>query len=343
MKDFKYYRGLCVKAIIGDIQANEKRKLNDWLLRSDDNKREYDKLRVIWQNSIPESEPILPEIDSEWDALNRRLEKDETMRRKHFPQFDRFKHSLIFGLRLKPALAGTVILIVLAFGLFLLNRQNQIRPQNIIVSTERENKTVKLSDGSTIILNSSSRLEYIEQFDAKAREIKLSGEGYFTVIHENRPFIITTDNARITVVGTKFSVNSYNDKTSVVVREGHVRLSQNKTYAREIDLLKGQRSIVIKNHEPSAPTDVNADYLLDWINGKFVYDRASLSEIADQLGKYYNVKLTIPDDKIKNLTLTGAFSKSNLDSIVFALCLANGLICKKEKEGYLIMQSSGSQ
>jgi ferric-dicitrate binding protein FerR (iron transport regulator) len=219
-------------------------------------------------------------------------------------------------------------------------RQNHPVSQNVIISSERENRILQLPDGSTVLLNSLSRLEYLVPFNEKAREIKLTGEGYFSVIHEKRPFIITTDNARISVLGTKFDVKSSDEKTSVVVREGHVKLSQSRGNLKEVDLLSGQKSIVIKNQDPGTPVNVNSDYLLEWMNGKFVYDRTPLYEIIDDLQRYYNVKISFSDNKIKPLTLTGAFNKDNLENILSAICIANGLNYRKVNGEYLIIQDS---
>jgi len=53
-------------------------------------------------------------------------------------------------------------------------------------------------------------------------------------------------------------------------------------------------------------------------------------------------KSSFSDDSFKKLTLSGAFNRNNLENILSALCLANGLNYKKVKDGYLIRQDPGS-
>jgi ferric-dicitrate binding protein FerR (iron transport regulator) len=327
MMNYTYYRGLCVKSITGDLQQNEKKKLEDWLLISDENKKEYQKMIDLWRNSIPKQEPVLPDVDLGWFAMANRIEREkETGISLKKPNKNKILYFFTSGIRFNPIYAGAAAMLIIAFALFFMLRQNHPVSQNVIFSSERENRILQLPDGSTVLLNSLSRLEYLEPFNEKAREIKLTGEGYFSVIHEKRPFIITTDNARISVLGTKFDVKSSDEKTSVVVREGHVKLSQSRGNLKEVDLLSGQKSIVIKNQDPGAPVNVNSDYLLEWMNGKFVYDRTPLYEIIDDLQRYYNVKISFSDD--------------NLENILSAICIANGLNYRKVNGEYLIIQDS---
>jgi len=336
--NYSYYQRLCIKSITGDIQENEKKKLDAWFLVSEENKKEYQKMADLWRNSISQQEPIFPDIDDEWIKIANRIENEkETI--KSLKIINKYNISSFFtpAFRLNTVYVGVAALII-AFVLFLTLRQNNPVAQNVFFSSERVNRTIQLPDGSTVLLNCLSHVEYSEPMNKNVREIKLKGEGYFSVIHEKRPFIITTDNARITVVGTKFDVKTGNEKTSVVVREGYVKLSQSRGNLKEIDLLSGQKSIVIKDQEPRAPIFVNSDFLLEWMNGKFVYDRTPLYEIADDLQKYYNVRISFSDDKIKPLTLTGTFTKDNLENILSEICIANGLNYRKVNGEYFIRQ-----
>ena len=61
-------------------------------------------------------------------------------------------------------------------------------------------------------LNTNSKLEYPENFDADTREVTLSGEAFFDIERDKtKPFIIHTDLANIEVLGTSFYVNVNQD------------------------------------------------------------------------------------------------------------------------------------
>ncbi len=69
-----------------------------------------------------------------------------------------------------------------------------------------------LPDGTKGWLNNGSQLKYPSKFTEKIREVELTGEAYFDVVHnKRRPFIINTDGLDVKVTGTKLNVYAYPD------------------------------------------------------------------------------------------------------------------------------------
>lgn len=90
-----------------------------------------------------------------------------------------------------------------------------------------ERKEVQLPDGTTLILNSCSRVHYPDRFTGKERRIELEGEGYFRVYHnEKQPFIVDTRHFDVRVLGTCFNIKSYSsdEVVSVDVESGKVQV-----------------------------------------------------------------------------------------------------------------------
>jgi transmembrane sensor len=82
---------------------------------------------------------------------------------------------------------------------------------------------VGLADGSSVLLNTDSRLRV--QLSATRREIELiRGEALFTVAHDKlRPFYVSAAGTLVRAVGTEFSVRIRDDRTvEVLVAEGRV-------------------------------------------------------------------------------------------------------------------------
>ena len=64
-----------------------------------------------------------------------------------------------------------------------------------------------LSDGTKVWLNAGSKLRYPERFVGDERQVELSGEAYFDVVHDEKaPFIVKTSRSTITVLGTEFGI-----------------------------------------------------------------------------------------------------------------------------------------
>jgi transmembrane sensor len=71
---------------------------------------------------------------------------------------------------------------------------------------------VQLSDGTDVNLNYGSKIKYPRNFTGSTREIMLTGEGYFNVVHNpDQPFIVKTGKLNIIALGTEFNVQSYPD------------------------------------------------------------------------------------------------------------------------------------
>ena len=82
---------------------------------------------------------------------------------------------------------------------------------NIYSSYGPKTKTVSLNDGTKVHLNAGTTLSYSKNFNSTSREVTLNGEAYFEVEKGSSPFIILTDLAKVTVLGTKFNVRSRED------------------------------------------------------------------------------------------------------------------------------------
>lgn len=109
------------------------------------------------------------------------------------------------------------------------------------VSTDDSYESVKLPDGSVVLLNHNSSITYDKDFDP--RQVHLSGEAYFKVTPADRPFTVITELGEIEVLGTKFNVDSSEDELEVEVESGKVELTSGDDKRA---LTRGQRAKYIK-------------------------------------------------------------------------------------------------
>ena len=87
---------------------------------------------------------------------------------------------------------------------------------------------IRLPDGSFVYLNAESRMEYPALFSDSLRVVKLMGEAYFEIAKDRkRPFVVHTDDLKITALGTAFNVRAFqeDEQVSVSLTEGRVRVS----------------------------------------------------------------------------------------------------------------------
>ena len=102
---------------------------------------------------------------------------------------------------------------------------------------------VLLDDGTDVWLNADSKLKYPIVFNGESREVVLSGEAYFEVKKDNRPFIVNLESGDITVLGTSFGVSAYPgypNYTTLV--QGSVRFTSLRR--EQIVLTPGEQAVV---------------------------------------------------------------------------------------------------
>jgi len=184
-----------------------------------------------------------------------------------------------------------------------------------------ERSTLILSDGTSIRLNSVTKVRFPIMFAKEKREVFLDGEGFFEVAHnESCPFIVHTANANIRVLGTIFDVTSYSEdnKTQVVVSEGQVAFAG--TRQQDVVLLnRNQMSRVIKDGHPTTAEAIRTDKYFAWLKNQMVFDNATLAEVIKQLSRKYDVEFEVLDPSLLNRHIVATYSNESLSQIIRSL------------------------
>jgi hypothetical protein len=106
--------------------------------------------------------------------------------------------------------------------------------QNVYATGIGEQRTVTLSDGSTVELNSQSRLRVA--FHPHERDVELlEGQALFHVAHDRtRPFLVQSEGAKVRAVGTQFDVYRKSDGTVITVVEGRVAVMPESSWVNSV-------------------------------------------------------------------------------------------------------------
>ena len=156
---------------------------------------------------------------------------------------------------------------------------------------------VVLPDASAVTLSPGSRLSYRRRFGAGARDVTLAGEAFFAVAHDAaRPFTVVTGDARVTVLGTRFSVRAWGGpsgaETAVVVEQGRVRVAALAGARQSVVLTPGRRAVVGPSGRPAAgPVDVAA--AMAWRRAAFAVYDAPLGVIAIQIQRAFGTPVRL--------------------------------------------------
>lgn len=330
------FQNLCLKSLSKNISDEENKKLKLLLEESAQNRLEYEKTKKLWEDSSPLNLNLDSNTEIEWIKLNNIMKtlNEEKIEKTGIAE----SIKTFFNPGLRPAFSlGALLILIISSILYFTNNETE-RILKTISTTNNEHKEITLSDGSLVKLNSGSELEYYENFEEDKREIKLNGEAFFSVKKDGRPFIISTENAVTTVLGTQFNVWSRDKETRVIVKEGRVSLAENRSLTKAVVLSKDEYSKVVEAMPPSEPENVNAEEMLGWMNGRIVFNGTVLDEIAGELERYYDVKITFGNDKISGYSLTGSFENEEIDTVLAKICLALDLKYIEHENGYKLLE-----
>jgi transmembrane sensor len=233
------------------------------------------------------------------------------------------------------AMQENVKLIKLADGSIAYNQEtasvNEIIPFNTLYNP-RGSKVIdmKLADGSRMWLNAGSSVTYPVIFTGKERNVSISGEAYFEVAHDAaKPFIVSKGAMHVTVLGTRFNVNAYDDdpEIRVTLLEGSVKVNTT-TDLQSLLLKPGQQAIVSRSNILSMASTVDIDAVMAWKNGLFNFNNADLSMVLRQLARWYDLAVTyqgaIPQRKFggemqRNLNLSEVLKLLESNKVQFKL------------------------
>lgn len=187
-----------------------------------------------------------------------------------------------------------------------------------VVSTPAATTTlVTLSDGTRVMLNANSKLEYPASFDdAEVREVRLKGEAHFEVTkNPHRPFVVKAGEMQTQVLGTIFDVKAYRkDAPKVTLMEGKVKVSNADT---EVEMRPGQTAtlqadkIVVSRASSSVS---------DWLEGDFDMDQVTLAEAMSDIGAWYNKTVVFQSQANMGKLIHFRFSRrASLQEIITAL------------------------
>lgn len=176
---------------------------------------------------------------------------------------------------------------------------------------------VTLADGTSIKLNSKSKMKFPFKFVGNQRKVWLEGEAYFDVAKDSIPFIVATETHDIRVLGTIFNVTSYPEDSSMTAALISGKIAVSNKLTGESEYLEAGECFKFNKFTNAAVkyTDEVQLYSL-WTQGVFKFRNQSMEEIVKILKRWYRFDVEYDSDAIKNFRFTSIALKENpLDDV----------------------------
>ncbi|SHJ57001.1 FecR family protein [Pseudozobellia thermophila] len=184
---------------------------------------------------------------------------------------------------------------------------------------------VELSDGTSVHLNSGTRIKYPVKFlPGHNREVFIEGEAYFKVAKDTEhPFIVNADAVAVRVLGTEFNITSYADDKEIrtVLVEGSVDMTNTFAPGDKALLKPGQKAIWTKTAHTTQIEEVDVEIYTAWLSGELIFRDVSFNEMAKKLERQYNVSIVNNNTLLATKTLNARFNVKveNIEDILTSL------------------------
>lgn len=191
------------------------------------------------------------------------------------------------------------------------------------VSGDKGVKKITLIDGTSVWLNRNSELTVPKNYgNSMKREVKLSGEAYFEVAHnEQRPFLVRSGHLTTKVLGTKFNVMETAQSAEISLLEGSVEVSSTSDKIH----LEPMQKVAMTHDSKLSLRALDGELELAWMSNTFHFEHTQLSRVALLLERRFHISIAFAQDGLQEKAVTGTYHDESLNTILYAITRAGGL------------------
>ena len=303
---------LIIRYLQNEIQEDELRVLDAWIHESDANKAHFFELKGLFDTRKEVAFLHHYSVERSWERMAGKLDAISGVSVK----------SKVLGKQFWLSFLRYAAIIVIAMGVgvgmnqWISNRlyAGDMEYNEIVVEKGGRANTLLLSDGSKIILNASTRFKYPTSFNGDERVVHLEGEAYFEVAkNHSKPFIVKLKNQQITVLGTSFNIQAFNDDRFSVTTllSGSILLESFDAQGRKMSSMKLKPNQQARSDNRTGSiflSETDASISNAWVGGKYRFKDETLVSIVKRLENYYGVNIRLAHDSLRNIRYTGTFS-----------------------------------
>jgi transmembrane sensor len=183
-----------------------------------------------------------------------------------------------------------------------------------------EQRSVVLSDGSLVTLNTSSSIEVRMLTDRRTVQL-LAGEALFDVAHDTaRPFDVVAGATTVRAVGTQFDVDRRPRATTVTVVEGRVAVITSSSDFRpahesRLPLAAGEQ-VTLGPRVSSRPVRADTGTAVAWTQRKLIFAHRQLGEVAAEFNRYNRQSIDIRSAELRSQEVSGVFQANDPGSFL---------------------------
>jgi ferric-dicitrate binding protein FerR (iron transport regulator) len=302
------------KYLAGEAEQDEIVFVESWTKENEANEKYFNQHKLIFNRASQAKTLQDFDADAAWLKMKAKLHPNTV---HTLPLSDRK------GLQYFWRVAATVI-VVLGIGFLGYRLMNTKTTEPWGVVAQKETKADTLPDGSGVFLNRKTELTYAYDKNKKNHQVKLKGEAYFNIQHDdNKTFIIDVDGVFIKDIGTSFNVRAYPEDNTieVVVVEGKIMFYTDSDSG--IYLSANGKGIYNKTTRKFS-IEQPEENVLAYKTKFFSFSDSGLRTVVQSLNDVYDKKIVIDED-LYQCRLTVSFNNEDIDEIASVIAETLGL------------------
>lgn len=333
------YKRLIVKYLQGEATQAEQKMVEDYIARSEKNRQLYESYRGLL--FLTQKKKVEYNEDLAWEKVKNRILSNEEKSTINGVLMNHQPNRRV----LKYISSAAAAVIVLLIGVVSLMQTRDVKI-NTLATALNVSEPGLLPDGSIVVLNTNTILNFPEKFEKDVREVSIFGEAFFEVKPDPaKPFIINASGLNIKVLGTSFNVEAYPGKDYVKVTvntgkvlvypsntpEGMEELEGKSLTAGEVATYSQKSGVLFK----SVNDDLN---VLSWKTGVLAFKETRLTEVFKAFEQKYQKQFVFDDSTLLDQRLTARFEKQSLDDALETLSLIFNLKFENKEKMVMVHQ-----
>ena len=295
--------------------------LRSWMLAHSDDENLTEALRREWdlrfgKTGTPVSSEALGRLLRE--VAPAEPEQRLTSRFRRLPRLPRL---------LRYAAIAAAICLSTAVGYFI--ARDNTPAQTILMTAKGSMGEFTLPDGSTVRLNSDTRLCYdADSFKGKGkRRVSVEGEAFFDVTKDPaHPFVVEMTEMEVEVLGTSFDVRNYpfSQREEVVLLSGSVKV-ESKALPAPVTMHPDQRFTFDRSNGRSNVEDADAINYCRWINKRLKLENEPLGDLLITISRKYGMDLEIAPGTDISRRVSITLGNDEVDELMPVISYLTGL------------------
>lgn len=219
-------------------------------------------------------------------------------------------------------LPGIILIAMLAGGLWFENPDMLQNMRADYSSARGERYRLTLPDGSSVLLDADSALD--ETFTGTGRRVRLlRGGAFFDVAHADIPFVVEAADGEVRVHGTAFGIHLLEEGGMVTLERGVVEVKTGEH--PEAAMLAPGQQVRFDTGGLGPVEDVSVGDALAWRDGRFVFYRARLADVVDEIRRYRAGRIVIATSRLAGERITGSVPLADTDAALASLGASLGV------------------